>query len=210
MHRFLFHYLHGISVSCFCCIFKITRHESYLLKKISAFLLTAILCNSVAYYGYFTLSMARVKFEAIQSRLDLDETAPGVLKVAVNKLDKDEDGEVWYQHKLYDVVKRKTINDITYVYILHDGDEEQLLTDNGDYFRDENGIFCATSFKLPHSGKTISLSDYQYILTAIQKINHSVFTSSAPAVKNEYFPDRFGIEVPTPPPKYNVQFNGTL
>jgi hypothetical protein len=104
------------------------------VKKIISFLLTAVLCNSIAYYSYFTLSMARVKFEALQNSLESDENAPGVLKVAVNKLDKDEEDEVWYQHKLYDVVIRKSINDTSYVYILHDSDEEQLLTDNCNYF----------------------------------------------------------------------------
>ncbi len=145
--------------------------------------------------------MARVKFEAIQNTLESDENAPGVLKVAVAKLDKDEQDEVWYQQKLYDVVKRKTINDTSYVYILHDDDEEQLLADNCNYFRDENGIFCATNFKIPHSKKTISLSNYQYLLIVIQKINHTNFTSSAPTVKNKYFVNLFNIEVATPPPK---------
>jgi len=154
--------------------------------------------------------MVRVKFEALQNSLKFDEHAPGVLKVAANKLDKDEDDEVWYRHQLYDVVERKNENDTAYVYILHDNDEEQLLADNCNYFKDENGFFCATTLKIPHSKKTISLSDYQYILTGTQKINHISFTSSAPTVENEYYANRFNIEVTTPPPKSPFATKGLI
>jgi hypothetical protein len=145
--------------------------------------------------------MAHAKFEAIQNTLESNENAPGVIKIAVNTLDKDEKDEVWYQHKLYDVVRRKSVGDASFVYILHDDQEEQLLADNYNYFRDDNGIFCPADFKIPNSKKTISLPDYKYVLPGIQKKNISCFTSPTLTVNNEYYSNHFNIEVPTPPPK---------
>ena len=69
-----------------------------------------------------------------------------VIKIAVCQLDKDENDEVWYRNKLYDVIKRDLVNDTMYVILLSDNNEEQLLTDNYNYFCNDECIFSEGSF----------------------------------------------------------------
>jgi hypothetical protein len=124
-----------------------------------------------------------------------------VIKIPANKLDKDEVDEAWYQNKLYDVIKRESINDTIYVCLLQDNDEEQLITENYNYFKNDNCSFCSGSIQLPHSKKIVSLPDGQYLITARQKMNYYYFTYTIPASRNEYDFNSFNTEVLTPPPK---------
>jgi hypothetical protein len=167
-----------------------------------AIFLTILLFNSLFYCCYFSVSVIHAKIEAHQtiSHIDNNESA-GIIKVLVNDLDKDESDEAWYKNKLYDVVKRKNVGGISYIYLLQDKDEEELIEDNYNYFNDNMEIFYTNSFKIPHSQKIVPVPDCQYIIPGAQKIIHFHFILKTPAVKNEYYFTCFNTEVSTPPPK---------
>lgn len=105
------------------------------MRKLATILLLTVFCNSLFYYSYFSFSMLKAKVEA---KLALAKTSPqaspDILKVPVNRLQKDELDEVWYNSELYDVVERDRIDDTIYVFLLRDEQEQNILTCKRDGF----------------------------------------------------------------------------
>jgi len=98
------------------------------LRKLATILLLIIFCNSLFYYGYFSISLLKAKIDA---ELALAKTtvqgSDDILKVPVSLLQKDEKDEVWYNGNLYDVVERDT----AFVFLMQDEQEQNVLTNYG-------------------------------------------------------------------------------
>src|SRR5258708_969960 len=119
------------------------------MKKGISIILLILLCNSLFYCCYFAFSIVSVKLEAGYKISQIKEPQKTqVIKVPVNMLERDESDEVWYQHKLFDVISRGVINDTSYVFLLRDKDEEQLITENYNYFRTDTEVFYNGCFQI--------------------------------------------------------------
>jgi hypothetical protein len=172
------------------------------LKTVIPVLLSVLLFNSLFYHGYFSIAIIHAKIEAHQNLAqNNDNNSAGIIKVPVNKLDKDEFDEVWFKGNLYDVSGRQIINDTAYVFLINDNLEQQLLADNFNYFRDDTDIFCACNFKIPHSKKIISLQDCLYIYQVLPEINHHHLFERFTEARNNYCLNNPTTGVPGPPPK---------
>ena len=119
----------------------------------------------------------------------------------MTKLQKDESGEVWYDDKLYDVVKRESVNDTEYVYLMRDEDEQDILTQNSDYFKNDSGIFFGEGYKQTPQKKALGATDNNYMAASVKKTFWYNYPSAPPTVKYKFCITSFSTDVPTPPPK---------
>jgi hypothetical protein len=173
-----------------------------LLRKLGTILLLTAFCNSLFYYGYFSFSLLKAKLDA---KLALAKTNPqassDILKVPVCLLQKDESDEVWYNDKLYDVVERDRVNDTIYVFLLQDEQEQNILTSNQKYFRDNCGVSSGGGHEVTVINKTPTIIDTEHIpnypLTLSQ---YDCLIKSSPAVNKSLLP-AVCTETPSPPPR---------
>ena len=171
-----------------------------LLRKIASILLLVIFCNSFFYYTYFSVSVIKAKFEA-SAAIGNSAIDNKYLKIEVAKLQKDESDEVWYDNKLYDVAKRESVNGAEYVYLLRDEEEQDVITKNNDYFKNDTGIFLGSNDKLSPQKKSQSITDNNYITTYSKKIFRPIRLLRPPTVKYTFCFNSICTDVPTPPPK---------
>jgi hypothetical protein len=171
------------------------------LRKLATILLLTVFCNSLFYYGYFSFSLLKAKLDA---KLALAKTSPqasfDILKVPVCLLQKDEMDEVWYNNKLYDVVGRDRINDTTYVFLLRDEQEQNVLTCNQKYFQDDcgalDGGYEVTAIKkAPTVTDTEHVPNYQPTLS-----QHDCLIKPSPAANKSPL-SAVCAETPSPPPR---------
>ena len=115
------------------------------MKHAVAFILLILLSQSILYYTFFSISLIRTRTAAAELVLQAAEnnqSQPYLIKVAVPSLDKDETEEAWYQQQLYDVVSRKVIHDTAYVFLLRDAGEQELISDNFNFFNNTSSSTC--------------------------------------------------------------------
>jgi hypothetical protein len=147
--------------------------------------------------------MARL--EAARKIADMGEGRSAMLlKVPENKLQKDESDEVWYENKLYDVVKRAVIRDTQFVFLLRDEEEQDILNTGSNYFKNDENVFQNKNANLI-SVKKISFGvDYNYIAHLSEKIIADHFIHIPPTVKNKFYYASMSTDVPSPPPRQGI------
>ena len=146
--------------------------------------------------------MLKAKLEAAMAIANTgNETSAAILKIPETKLQKDESDEAWYNNKLYDVVKREKNGDTVYVYLLRDNEEQSVLADNSNYFRNDSCIFSGSGYKENTLKKAPCITDNSYITSSIKKISFHNCISDPATVKNKYYVISFCTDVPTPPPR---------
>jgi hypothetical protein len=123
------------------------------------------------------------------------------IKIPVAALQKDESHEAWYNNKLYDVAKRESANDTEYVYLIRDEDEQNVLNDNSEYFKNDVGVSLDSGYKASPQKKSLSLSDNNYVVSAVKKIFPCDHLFKSLTVKNKYCFTSICTDVPTPPPR---------
>src|SRR5580704_1759368 len=130
------------------------------LRKLATILLLTVFCNSFFYYGYFSFSLLKAKLAAKLALAKMNPQASfDILKVPVCQLEKDESDEVWYGGKLYDVVQRDRINDTLYVFLLRDEQEQNVLTCNQKYFRDNGSAGAYGGHEVTAINKAPTVTD---------------------------------------------------
>jgi hypothetical protein len=167
-----------------------------------SFLFSVLLLNSLFYYCYFSCSVLHAKIETMLAISAMDKRGEGdIVRIAVDKSAKYESDEIWYQEKLYDVLKRESVNDTNYLYLLQDKEEERLLMDNSEYFNNLTSLSAGNNFRFPHSSRFIAFPDFKYLLTQEQRLNLFVLNTDSQAVKYKFSVITFPADVPTPPPR---------
>src|SRR5580658_1799196 len=132
----------------------------------------------------------------------MDKRGTGdIIRIAVDKSAKYESDEIWYQEKLYDVMKRESINDTNYLYLLQDKEEEKLLSANSEYFNNLTALSLGDNSKIPHIAKFIVLPEFKYFFAKEQKISPFLFKIGSLNVKYKFKIKQIPADVPTPPPK---------
>jgi hypothetical protein len=171
-----------------------------LSRKFSSILLLIIFCNSFFYYTWFYFSIIKAKIEALGAiaNCDVEKTS---IKIPVAELQKDESDEAWYNNKLYDVAKRESVNDTEYIYLLRDEEEQDVLNDNSDYFKNDPGAFLSSGYRLNSQKKAPVITDDNYFISAEKNISFFGYLFKPPTVKNKYCFISFCTDVPTPPPR---------
>ena len=158
--------------------------------------------NSIFYYSYFSFSLIQAKVDAAIALADQGQEK-GLIKVATTNLQKDESDEVWYQHKLYDVLKRETFEDQEYVYLLQDKDEQQVLEQNDDYIGKEFSFLLKSNSSLRTRHKQQSIVDLHYIVPNFKNTddigvgNKDLFLRSASDTFSMF------VEISAPPPRFS-------
>jgi hypothetical protein len=171
------------------------------LRKISSILLLIIFCNSCFYYAYFSFSIIEAKIQA-RAALGNVTDEKTYFKIPCAQLQKDESDEVWYNNKLYDVAKRESINGTGYIYLVRDENEQDILTRNSDFFKDDTGIFLNTAgYKLNPQKKLQPTSDNNYIINSSKKIFYPTYVLRPRADSYAFCFLYICTDVPTPPPK---------
>jgi hypothetical protein len=118
-------------------------------------------------------------------------------------LQKDESDEVWYHNKLYDVVERDRINDTVYVFLLRDEQEQNILTCNQNYFRDDGGALSDGGYTLTTIKKAPAVSDTEHLPNRLLTLSQDdCFIKPSPAA-NTYPLSAVCAETPSPPPKHS-------
>jgi hypothetical protein len=173
-----------------------------LLRKPVTLLLLIVFCNSLFYYGYFSISLLKAKLDA---RIALAKTDPqagsDVIKVPVCRLQKDESDEVWYNDNLYDVVERDRINDTIYVFLLRDEQEQNVLTGNQKYFQDSCGALPAGEHELTVIKKTLIITDTEHLTNyRLTLSQYDCLAGSSPAAGKSPL-SAVCAEIPSPPPR---------
>ena len=170
------------------------------MRKISSILLLIVFCNSSFYYTYFSFSIIKAKFEAVVAIGNLS-TEKTYFKIRTAELQKDESDEVWYGNKLYDVAKRESVNGTEYVYLVRDEEEQDVLTENSDYFKNDTGVFFGTECKPNPQKKLQPITDNNYIINSSKKIFCPTYSLRPPTVKYTFCCSSICTDVLTPPPK---------
>ncbi len=146
--------------------------------------------------------MVKAKIEAAIAIKNInDQQIPVLLKVPVTRLQKNEGSEVWYNNKLYDVVKSEQINDTGYVYLLRDEDEESILADNSVYFTQQMGCFSNGAYLSATIKNKVMITDTNYLVNAIAKLFPCGHFLQSPTVTNKFHFTSVDADVLTPPPK---------
>ena len=168
---------------------------------ITSFLLLLILFNALLYYAYLNFEVITAKADAIDaiSRMDNNQQA-GLTKIPLINLDKDEDNEVWFQNKLYDVVKRETINDTVYVYVIRDAKEQEVLNDIHDYFKTDPCISATGVNKVSRLKNIYRIIDQTFINVQQDILLHSTNNKIHPVIQ-KFYHSSIDKEVLTPPPR---------
>ena len=170
------------------------------MRKITSISLLIVFCNSFFYYTYFSFSIIKAKFEA-----SVTISNPGIekiyFKIRTAALQKDEADEAWYNNKLYDVAERESINDTEYVYLVRDDQEQDVLIQNSEYFRNDLGIFLGSGYILSPQKKSQSITDNNYITASSKKIFWRSYLLCDPGIQYKFKLASFPAEVPTPPPR---------
>jgi hypothetical protein len=190
--------------------------NSCLLRKPVTLLLLIVFCNSLFYYGYFSISLLKAKLDAkiamakmgpqagsdvIQAGSDVIQAGSDIIKVPVCLLQKDESDEVWYNDKLYDVVERDRINDTIYVFLLRDEQEQHVLASNQKYFQDSCGVLPEGEHALTVIKKVPTIIDTEHLTNyRLTMSQYDCLAGSSPAAgKSPLSP--VCAEIPTPPPR---------
>ena len=88
------------------------------------------------------INSKRVANETISKTSDKNDFE--LIKIPLSEKDKYIQDEMWYEHKLYDVVKKEVANDSVYIYLYHDNYEENILSEIAGFFQcDVNNYFTA-------------------------------------------------------------------
>ena len=166
-------------------------------------LLLAIFSNSFFYYAYFSFSIIKAKIEAACDIASQYGSAK-LIRVKVKDLQKDESGEAWHENKLYDVAKRELVNGTEYVYLMRDEDEQDILNDNNNYFKNDSGFFWGDGFSPSSQKKSSCITDYNYVIGTPKKLLSYGCLATFPSANNKYFFYSISADVPTPPPKFFI------
>ncbi len=172
------------------------------MRKAATILLLTVFCNSLFYYGYFSISLLKAKLAAKLAVAKIDPRASSdILRVRVSLLQKDESDEVWYNEKLYDVVERDRINDTVYVFLEQDQQEQDVLTRQQKYFLDKDGTSTAGTHELTGVKMNRPISDTEPI-SNFQPIRsqHVYLIKPSPATGDSALSAMFA-DPPSPPPK---------
>jgi hypothetical protein len=181
------------------------------LRKPATLLLLIVFCNSLFYYGYFSISLLKAKLDA---KIALAKMGPqagsakmgpqggsDVIKVAVCRLQKDESDEVWYNDHLYDVVERDRINDTSYVFLLRDEQEQDVLTGNQKYFQDSCGVLPDGEHELTTIKKAPTITDTEHLTNyRLTLSRQDCLVGSSPAAAKSPL-SAVCAKIPSPPPR---------
>lgn len=171
------------------------------LKIFIGWIMLALLCyNMYGYFLVFELSEAlnRSSMNEFLSGADDDELQ--VLKITdVSKIIREENHEIIFEGKRYDVKKEILKDGIIYFYCIHDHAEENLyagfyssLRDNSGAQTEKPGHYVFDLFK--------HLVKNYYSNEAVAKIPDAILVNSV-FVRNDTFQYHFFSSVITPPPK---------
>jgi hypothetical protein len=186
------------------------------LRKPATLLLLIVFCNSLFYYGYFSISLLKSKLDAkialakmgpqagsnvIQAGSDVIQAGSDIIKVPVCLLQKDESDEVWYNDNLYDVVERDRINDTIYVFLLRDEQEQHVLTGNQKYFQDSCGVLPAGENELTGIKKAPAITDTEHLTHyRLTFSKQDCLVGASPAAAKSPL-SAVCTEIPSPPPR---------
>ena len=175
------------------------------LKKILAIVLLIIFTfNVIGYYLFFEISAIQVKEEmaATISRSSFSQKTE-IIVVPINELTDLANDEIWYNNKLYDIVKKEIKNDSIFLSVLNDQKEEHLITNLGAQLEPNDN-------KILHAGKpTLPLKGYsknpaqKYLAFVAYSFQDSMKSSPACCSAQDFNPTYFQL-ILTPPPKKQI------
>jgi hypothetical protein len=112
------------------------------------------------------INSKRAAIEAIARTGDKNNLQ--LVKIPLSEKDKYIKHEMWYQHELYDVVKKEVANDSVYIYLYHDNDEENILSEIAGFFQcDVNNNYTAFP-GCPVLKSMHTITDLHYLFFALQ------------------------------------------
>jgi hypothetical protein len=179
------------------------------LRKPATLLLLTVFCNSLFYYGYFSISLLKAKLDAgivlakmsPQAGSDVIQASSDIIKVPVSLLQKDESDEVWYKDNLYDVVERDRINDTIYVFLLRDEQEQNVLAGNQKYIGESCGGLPDGEHELTVIKKAPTITDTEHLTNYMLAFSQrDCLAGSAPAAGESPL-SAVCAEIPSPPPR---------
>ncbi len=172
------------------------------MRKAATILLLTVFCNSLFYYGYFSLSLLKAKLEAKLALAKIDpRVSADILRVPVSLLQKDGSDEVWYNEKLYDVIERDRINDTVYVFLERDEEEQDVLTRQQKYFLEKDGASTAAGHELTGVKMNRPISDTEPVSNFQRPWPRQVYLIKHIRAAGESSLAAFFAETPSPPPK---------
>lgn len=169
-----------------------------LRKGIAVFLLTLLVFNVMLSYIMFSAWDIRLKYEMAEtiSRLhSISETI--VIRLPAGEC-KNDDDEIVFEGKLYDIVKKEYRNNMVYFYVINDSKEEEL-------FSNFNGNMHPCFGDCGHHGRLIKLSSLgvtdNFQVHFCDDRSAWVLKPDANTHSGHRFYPRVYYPVPTPPPR---------
>jgi hypothetical protein len=171
------------------------------LKRVGAIIIVLLLFyTQLGYYGQFMFLQWQMKEAARESWIAaLPDRSFFVVRLSdVNETGKWEEAgkECWYKDHLYDVIRRKTIGDVVWLYCMDDEREEHLIRQSGEFTRaTQDGPDKKTNHSL-----TIGMGDWLAQRVAFVFARPPLFRLTHFCYDRESLPTLY-TEIIIPPPK---------
>ena len=171
------------------------------MKTVLRVILIIIALNGIFYYGWVNLRLIITHLTSKNALSSLSAKQQSeLLRINVADLDKDESDEVWFNDQLFDVVKREKVQDIEYVYVAKDEEEQNVLEDLSDHFRADD-FLSPCHVKLISSSKNVRRGMDQSDLFRKPPVFFSFFNGVLLSLLKPSFLVPRVSEVLKPPPK---------
>lgn len=165
------------------------------------FLLLISFLTGLLYYSWLTFALLLSRTHAKNAIATLSgEQSSQLRKIPVAALDEDESDEVWFNGNLYDVVKRESIHDTGYVFVIQDSDEQEALDNISGHYQTENFFLQGRENKVCLPAIKFQSSDQENFLKSPGGLYTALFLAASTASREWALP-AFAAEVNTPPPK---------
>ena len=165
-------------------------------------LLSLISINSFIYFGYYDARLLNSKEAAARAiTKSVNKNNFLLIKIPLSQKEKFSQLEIWYQHNLYDVATREFVHDSIYIYLYHDNDEENVLTEIADFFQPDACDYFALFPGAPVLKSVHYFPDTQYLYLKEWLLSSCKISFKKSLTHKEFTLPHTVFEVNTPPPR---------
>lgn len=173
-----------------------------LRKVFSLFLLSVFVFNIIGYYLIFDISDIQIKNQVAEtiSKISVISNAK-MIKVHLSDIREYDKDEIWYNGKLYDILKKETKNDSLFIFILNDQKEEDLITDLGMYVeRNFDAVFHGGASKHPVKAEPKNFLE-KYLPNAATPWSDNFINTRTIYISTQDLDSSYILSILTPPPE---------
>ncbi len=156
--------------------------------------------STILYYLYFDISEFQAKKEAHLTLVNHTNNLQ-VFKIPTKQLKQNGQDEIWHDGKLYDIASCKINGDTATIYVLHDKEEESIISRITDYLKADCQYVGNDGYNHIGHRHAPVIKEYKYITSNYHFKNASFFSlNDFHQLTTAYFSNNCRTVI-TPPPK---------